>query len=303
MKLFLNAIIFFTLLNSQKSQSQTVDTLVDVGNHKLHFNIIKGKGIPILFEAGAGNDGTVWSSILNPIAEITGTTLITYDRAGFGKSTINTLETDDSKHGILSGLEDLENGLKKLGYYKQIMLVSHSYGGYFTTLYADRHPNLVKSIVLIDVNHNFEEKYAEKDFKEHEKETLEMKKNNLGFYYLAINIRETSKLISKLSIPKNIPVVDFINGISLFDDKEKIEYWKECHKNFVADHPKCTGITAYGCGHYIWFDNPSLIVSAISKSYAETLKEKHKNEIYQRALNYTIISLNEVNKKEKRKHD
>lgn len=86
MKLFLKVIIFFTLFSSQKNQSQTIDTLVDVGNHKLHFNIIKGTGIPILFEAGGGSDGTVWNSILKPIAEITGATLITYDREGFGKA-------------------------------------------------------------------------------------------------------------------------------------------------------------------------------------------------------------------------
>ena len=118
MKLLLNVIIFFTLFNSENSQSQTIDTLVEVGNHKLHFKIVKGNGIPILFESGAGDDGTVWNSILAPIAEITGATLITYDRAGFGKSTINTLETDESKHGIINSVEDLEEGLKIFGYDK-----------------------------------------------------------------------------------------------------------------------------------------------------------------------------------------
>ena len=182
--------------------------MVDVGNHKLHFNIIKGKGIPILFEAGGGSDGTVWNSILKPIAEITGATLITYDREGFGKSTINTLETEVSKHGILNSILDLETGLKKLGYNKEIMLVSHSFGGYFSTLYSVRNPNLVKSIVLIDVNHNFMEKFVESDLKKQEKLIPEWKKSNLGLFYMASNIRETTQMISKLSIPQYIPVVD-----------------------------------------------------------------------------------------------
>jgi len=182
MKLFLKFIIFFTVFSSQKTQSQTIDTLVDVGNHKLHFNIIKGTGIPILFEAGGGSDGTVWNSILKPIAEITGATLITYDREGFGKSTINTLETEVSKHGMLNSLLDLETGLKKLGYNKQIMLVSHSFGGYFSTLYSVRNPNLVKSIVLIDVNHNFMEKFVESDLKKQELLIPQWKKNKLGIY-------------------------------------------------------------------------------------------------------------------------
>lgn len=296
MKSLLKFIIILTAFNSQKTQSQTIDTLVDVGNHKLHFNIIKGQGIPILFEAGGGSDGTVWNSILRPIADITGATIITYDREGFGKSTINTLETEVSKHGMLNRILDLETALKKLGYNKQIMLVSHSYGGYFTTLYSVRNPNLVKSIVLIDVNHNFMDKFVESDLKEQELLIPEWKKNNLGIYYMATNIRETVKMMNEISIPKNIPVVDLVSGIQSFKETEKIEYWKECHKKFVESHPKSIGITAFECGHGIWFDNPSLVITTIAKSYAETLNEKEKIEVYERALNYTINSSNNVKK-------
>jgi len=296
MKLFLKFIIFFTVFSSQKTQSQTIDTLVDVGNHKLHFNIIKGTGIPILFEAGGGSDGTVWNSILKPIAEITGATLITYDREGFGKSTINTLETEVSKHGMLNSLLDLETGLKKLGYNKQIMLVSHSFGGYFSTLYSVRNPNLVKSIVLIDVNHNFMEKFVESDLKKQELLIPQWKKNKLGIYYMASNIRETVKMMSEISIPKNIPVVDFVSGIPSFKETEKVEHWKECHKKFVESHPKSIGITAFECGHGIWFDNPNLVITTIAKSYAETLNEKQKTEVYERTLNYAISSSNNVKK-------
>ena len=301
MKLLQNCILLLIVFCFQKTQSQTIDTLVDVGNHKLHFNIIKGKGIPILFEAGGGSDATVWNSILKPIAEITGATIITYDREGFGKSTINTLETDFAKHGMLNSILDLETGLKKLGYNKQIMLVSHSFGGYFSTLYSVRNPNLVKSIVLIDVNHNFMDKFVESDLKKQELLIPEWKKNNLGIYYMATNIRETVKMMNEISIPKNIPVVDLVSGIQSFKEIEKIEYWKECHKKFVESHPKSVGITAFECGHGIWFDNPSLVITTIAKSYAETLNEKKKNEVYERTLNYTINSLNNI-KKENNKY-
>ena len=279
MKSLLKFIIILTAFNSQKNQSQTIDTLVDVGNHKLHFNIIKGKGIPILFEAGGGNDSTVWNSILKPIADITGATIITYDREGFGKSTVNTSETEVFKHGMLNSILDLETALKILGYNKQIMLVSHSYGGYFTTLYSVRNPNLVKSIVLIDVNHNFMDKFVESDLKKQELLIPEWKKNNLGIYYMAKNIRETVKMMNEISIPKNIPVVDLVSGIQSFKETEKIEYWKECHKKFVESHPKSIGITAFECGHGIWIDNPSLVITTIAKSYAETLNEKEKIEV------------------------
>ena len=296
MKLFLKLSFFLILFNFQKTQSQTIDTLVDVGNHKLHFHIIKGTGIPILFEAGGGSDGTVWNSILKPIAEITGATLITYDREGFGKSSINTLETDVSKHGMLNSIVDLETALKKLGYNKEIMLVSHSFGGYFSTLYAVRNPQIVKSMVLIDVNHNFMEKFVESDLKKQEQLIPQWKNNNLGLYFMASNIRETVKKMSEISIPQDIPVVDLVNEISPFKETEKVEYWTECHKKFVESHPKSTGIIAFECGHGIWFDNPNLVITTIAKSYAETLNEKRKVEVYSHTLNYAISSLNNLKK-------
>ena len=38
------------------------------------------------------DDGTGWNIILKPIADITGATLITYGRSGFGKSELNTMK-------------------------------------------------------------------------------------------------------------------------------------------------------------------------------------------------------------------
>jgi pimeloyl-ACP methyl ester carboxylesterase len=104
-------------------------------------------GIPILFESGGGDDATVWKYILKRVAAMTGTTLITYDRAGVGKS-----EMDPSQHGVGNGVKGLEIGLKSLGYAGDIMLVAHSLGGFYATLYASRNPQHVKAAVLIDAN-------------------------------------------------------------------------------------------------------------------------------------------------------
>ena len=73
------------------TKAQVIDTLIDVGNHRLHFKIMKGKGIPMLFEAGNGDDGNAWEKLLQPLHDLTGATLISYDRAGLGKSEIDTL--------------------------------------------------------------------------------------------------------------------------------------------------------------------------------------------------------------------
>jgi hypothetical protein len=298
-KFLLTVLSIFCILGAVYSQSKTIDTLVDVGNHKIHFKIVKGKGTPILFEAGAGSNTSVWNSILQPISAITAATLITYDRAGFGTSTIDSLQTDTSKHGIISNIQDLEIGLKKLGYNKDIMLVSHSYGGYLSTLYAARNPKLVKAVVLIDVNHNyFEDGYIEKIVRTQDKLIPEWKKNNKGIYYMSQTIEATVKLMSTLSIPQNIPVIDFQNGIPFLKTTEEIERWKDCHTKFAANNPNCTSITAYGCHHGIWLDNPALIISTISKTYTETLKGNKKLQGYKRSLNYAINASNEEKKEQ-----
>src|SRR6201986_5253813 len=116
MKKYLFTTLAFWGLMAGSGQCQYIDTLVDVGCYRLHFHILKGKGMPILFEAGSGAGGDTWDTILKPIAAITGATLITYDRSGFEKSELDTSNQDLDKHGILHSIEGLEIGLKKLGY-------------------------------------------------------------------------------------------------------------------------------------------------------------------------------------------
>lgn len=265
MKASINIVTFFIFLTCQ---SQTIDTLVNVGKHKLHFHIIKGKGIPILFETGGGADGNAMNNILQPIAEKTGATLITYDRAGFGKSTVDTLETDITKHDIIQGIEDLELALKKLGYNGSIMLVAHSYGGWYSTLFAARNQEKVKAAVLIDVNHDYyTDKYVSETLAQQKNDIENWKNNNLGFYYMAINLRSTVELMRKTTFPSKIPVVDFINGIPFWKDAEKIDRWKKCHKEFVNARTNRVGITATGCGHLIYIDNPDLVINSIVEMY------------------------------------
>lgn len=290
---FLITLLSFIAWSGANSQSKTIDTLIDVGNHKIHFTIIKGKGIPILFEAGGGNDGSVWNEILEPISKITNATLITYDRAGYRTSTIDTLETDESKHGIISSVEDLEVGLKKLGYDKEIILVSHSYGGYLSALYASRHPKLVKGVVLIDVNHNFyEDGHIEKIVAaQSDALVANWKKNNKAVYFMSATIIEAVKIMSKIAIPQNIPVIDFVSEFPSEKTPELVARWKECHKQYVEKNPNVTGIIARACHHGIWRDNPPLIITAISNIYANASKQKAA--IQERIIHYNMQASND----------
>jgi pimeloyl-ACP methyl ester carboxylesterase len=263
--LFLTVIIGSILFGSVHGQTQTIDTLVDVGGYLLHFHIIKGKGTPILFEAGGGEDASTWKNILMPIAEKTGTTLITYDRTGFGKSTFDT-----TRHGILNGMKGLEKGLRILGFDGNIILVAHSQGGLYATLYASRHADKVKAAILIDVTTTC---FYEKNRLDATQQLIDKKNNDSfkksrpGVYYQGADFSNNINYIRSITFPETIPVIDFVSDYTPFTNKKDSTDWKRCHKEFVGMKNNRKGIIAYGCGHFIFNDNPPLVIDAIVQAY------------------------------------
>jgi tetratricopeptide (TPR) repeat protein len=205
------------------------------------------------------------------------------------------------KHGILQGIEGLETGLKKLGYDGNIMLVAHSFGGFCATLYASRHPATVKAAVLIDANHVcwFTDTYVDSTMKERKRSSATRKDQNLAQYYQSLNHQNTVELMRKAPFPATIPVIDLVaENVPPFPDSAGAVRWKACHRQFADAQPNRQGITAYGCAHFIFRDNPPLAISAIVKAHAGTLGKEQRDEIMNRFLAYTLEAANEEKKKE-----
>ena len=258
------AVLSIFILCSTIAKSQEIDTLIDVGGYKLHFHIIKGKGIPILFESGGGDDGSVWNRLLPYVADTLVATLITYDRAGFGKS-----ELDANKHGIVNGIKGLETGLKKLGYKGNIMLVAHSLGGFYATLYASRHSKTVRAAVLIDANTScfFTDSFVNTEEAVVKERLQKLKLENPGVYYIYSDLRSTADIMRETTFPLHIPVIDIVAERTPFDGTPDDERWKNCHQQFVMASPNRKGIIAYGSGHYVFREKPDLVFDAIVKVY------------------------------------
>jgi pimeloyl-ACP methyl ester carboxylesterase len=270
------ALLLANILTAADIAERSVDRLIDVGGYRLHFHIIPGHGIPILFESGGGDDETVWKGIVKPVAALTGATLITYDRAGFGKS-----EMDPSQQGIVHGVKGLETGLRKLGYTGDIVLVAHSLGGFYATLYASRHPQHVKSAVLIDAN--------------------------LACFFTAEQLRkmqnpedfaDTVAVMQKTPFPAQIPVMDIVADRTLFDGTPDAERWKACHQQFVAISSKREAVIAYGSGHYIFLSSPELVAAAILKAYAGVLGNAGRLAALTRSVDGAVAALNDVKRKD-----
>jgi pimeloyl-ACP methyl ester carboxylesterase len=267
MKKSYSLLVSILLLNPIVINSQIIDTLLDNGGYKLHFTVIQGKGMPILFETGYRDNTKVWNDIIQPIAEITGAPIITYDRQGFGKSTI------DPKHkGIEDEINGLEIALTKLGYTKEIMLVSHSQGGFYSTVFTNRNPERVKGIVFIDAS-------LVSMFTDEMLQKMNLSSSDL----------EMVKTMKKQPpLPTSIPVIDITSEQNVMRDNR----WKTCHDTFVSESPNRKSIFAYKTHHYIFTDNSRLVIDAIISLYSDIQKSKEKAKILEKAYAYELTSAN-----------
>ena len=281
---------FITFLTTISLFSQQVDTLVDVGGYKLHFKIMKGHGTPILFEAGSMAYSSDWDTILPSIYKVTGTTLIAYDRAGFGKSELNLADTTVLNHGIINGVKELEIALQKLGYDNNIISVCHSYGGFYSTLFAARNPDKVKYVVRLDAN--IVAAYTDDNLQKYHSFKFDIKKG-LGLYYETANFKNTVLLMRKTEFPSNIPVIDIIAGIPYHNKTQtQIIEFEKAHVDFVNASTNRQLIKATGSGHDIKYENPNLVISAIVKAFLTTVDEKQKIEILNKNIDNAIERAN-----------
>ncbi len=250
-------------------QSQTIDTLISVGTYRLHFRITEGQGVPIVFESGGGDDGAVWNRLLKQLHHSTRATLISYDRAGLGKSEIDTTNIT-----IENEVKGLETGLRKLGYLNRLLFVAHSLGGAYTTLFSERNPQVVKGVVFIDCNFPcFIDEVTAKRLKESLNHKMSfLRKESIGTYYSILNYEQSNAVFRQAVFPKTIPATVISSDIAPFEGSEGIR-WKACQKAF-GQLPNHRYVLARNSRHYVYKDNPQLVIDEITSLYKQRIGKK-----------------------------
>jgi pimeloyl-ACP methyl ester carboxylesterase len=123
-----------------------IEHLIDVGGRKLHCYVY-GTGSPtVVLVSGFEAPQEYWNSVIPDLAAKT--TVVTFDRAGIGKSEIGDLPT----HGEQSA-KDLQVLLDKLGVPRPYILAGHSYGGFVVRLFASMYPDDMGGLILEDSQH------------------------------------------------------------------------------------------------------------------------------------------------------
>jgi pimeloyl-ACP methyl ester carboxylesterase len=121
--------------------------MVDVGEHRLHMNCV-GQGSPtVVLDAGWGYTSVEWSAWVQPeVAKHT--RVCAYDRAGMGWS-----EPEAGAPDATQTTAELHTLLQEADEEGPYVFAGHSLAGLYSRIYAERYPEEVAGMVLVDSSH------------------------------------------------------------------------------------------------------------------------------------------------------
>jgi pimeloyl-ACP methyl ester carboxylesterase len=216
-------------------------------------------------------DLTQWVNLPERLARETGSTVISYDRAGFGKS-----DLPEVPHDMRLEVHWLWDALAQLGRDKDLLLVGHSFSGWMIRLEASEHPDAVRGIVFIDpFTAEFVDQLGIEYLDNHpmtgkipfdtsdpakltslQKALVRMVGGGLG---------PKMEIMRTTIIPEGIPVVIITSGRPILPKEEDQQAWRRAHERMAASIPGAVLIVAEDSGHMIPWSQPNLIVESVKR--------------------------------------
>lgn len=250
-KYFLALLIFFIIPNlSNACEVTEKDKLnggrcVDVGQYQIYSQIY-GKAKPVvIFDAGSGDDSTIWNLVAPTVAKFA--RVVIYDRAGLGKSDPMPGQGPISSADTIKTLKTL---LEKENIKPPYILVGHSRGGLNMQLFAEKYPNEVAGIVLIDSvsrNQEFHDPAPPK---------------NSNYYREAISFDESRMQVKNAGTFPQIPLI-VLTATNHHESNARETLWRQWQQDITKLSPQGIQIFAFNSGHYIQKQQPELVINAI----------------------------------------
>ena len=238
--------------------------ILDIDGNHIWVNKEGSGAVTVIFEAGFGNDSTVWSEIAPQVRKMGAQTFV-YDRAGMGNSTINT----NIPYSINNDVHILKTALASCGIQAPMVLVGHSYGGGIS-LMAASDDERVRGVLLLDavVPNTWPPKELQKNLAEMRLQYDEIRQKAPALAKVAIPWAEalpvTVQQIDNLHIPSTLPIIDIVAENSQ-DSPEKNALWQKTHREFTAGQPSRELILAAGSSHKVMIDKKELVIDAIKR--------------------------------------
>jgi pimeloyl-ACP methyl ester carboxylesterase len=249
-----------------------VDTLVPIEGFRLNFRIIKGGSPIILLEAGGGMDLTEWDDLAPRLARRTGATVVSYDRAGFGKS-------DLPEHPCEMEAEArwMWKCMRYLGFGKDVILVGHSYGGWMIRIEASQNPEAVSGMVFIDpfstelvdlVGVEFLDQHpmaGKLPFDTSEPEKL-TKLQRAQVRMVAGGLGPKTATMRETVVPAGIPVFIIKSALPFISEEGVQEAWSQSIERTAASIEGSVLVVAEESDHMIPFRQPDLVIDTVSEA-------------------------------------
>ncbi|HUQ55695.1 alpha/beta hydrolase [Lentzea sp.] len=235
--------------------------------HDLVFHVIDGKLPALVLDAGGGLSSSYWKDLAPRLAKATGSKVITYDRAGEGKS-----DEVSGPWRVENAVSDLEAGLRALGVTKKVVLVSHSIAGEVATTFVNKYPGWVSGAVLVDANvpdfFTDEMLTAFEPVIEQQRAALLAQpstKNNRQLLAVMVDYAATHRAFHRLSWPLDVPVTAIVTSETPFaDSPEAAQLWRDAQARFAQAGPGRKHVVAENTTHEgIATERPDVIAGAV----------------------------------------
>ena len=230
---------------------------VDVGGRVMSLLVTDGTEPTVLLEAGMGQDATEWAAVQARLARCIPCRIVSYDRAGFGASAHEHVAYDIERE-----VASLVVALERIGAHYNVIYVAHSYGAFLAQVYALRHPDRLRGLVLVDPN-----TVAFNDGGGVEALWPPRSWNEVppGDMRVVQAYPATLAYLRKLPAFTTVaaPVVVITAGQQWLPTVELAALWRHCHELLVKDWRHRALRVAEQSGHMIPIDQPDLICQAV----------------------------------------
>jgi len=230
---------------------------------------VRGTGSPtVVFEAGGGEDSSVWAEFEPEVRDHHRVQTMVYDRAGLGRS-----PPSPPPYRIDDEADTLRRELDRQRITAPVVLVAHSYGGFVATLAAAADPRIA-GVVLVDANLAgfFDDAQLDRLLAMYRPQfpALEQKAPELARVMIPLieAYPATVARLRQVDIPVGTPTIDIVAERTWVDTPEEIEAIRRAHRDFVAASPHRRAVFAEDNGHHVMRDRPDVVLNAVAELVA-----------------------------------
>ncbi|MCU5707236.1 alpha/beta hydrolase [Bacillus wiedmannii] len=233
-----------------------IEEYLQVDDFKMYTKKFQGKKLQpvIIMEAGYGDYSKTWDHIAEELTEYG--TVLTYDRAGLGKS------GKSPKRRISSEMvKDLRSCLAQLQLKPPYIFVGHSFGGINARLFATSYPKDLLGIVLVDSTpENYKEDFLPIMSPEFQEAYYKQFVYESSYEEFTFSLSEVDRHCKSMN---DIPLVVLAAGKKAFYSPDAQMKWLQLQEELLRLSYNHKFVIAEKSGHYIQKDEPHYVIDAV----------------------------------------